>query len=309
MTDGRSVNANRKSASLALRDEAERLSATAPSLLIAAQRIAQTIIQGTHGRRTAGPGEDFWQYRLYTSGDPANRIDWRKSARSHKVLIRENEWAAANTMWLWVDGAPGMSFRSKLATVAKRDRASLLAMALAILAVYGGERVGLLDGSLAPGHTQNTLSRLAESLASPQPGFPLHPKLSRFSVCVLFSDFLDPLSTIAGRLAPIAAQVQKGHLVQIADPAEEAFPYRGRTEFTEMTGTQNLTFGRAESLKDDYQALYWRQRASVKDLARRLGWTFSVHHTDQPPHHLLLSLYMLVANDLQRSKSYRAGAA
>jgi len=114
---------------------------------------------------------------------------------------------------------------------------------------------------------------------------------------------------IAARLAPIASQVQKGHLVQIADPAEENFPYRGRTEFTEMAGTQNLTFGRPESLKDNYQALYWRQRASVKDLARRLGWTFSIHHTDQSPHHLLLSLYMLVANDLQRSKSYRAGAA
>jgi uncharacterized protein (DUF58 family) len=309
MTGGRSANATRKSASLALRDEAERLSTTAPSLLIAAQRIAQTIIQGTHGRRTAGPGEDFWQYRLYTSGDPANRIDWRKSARSHKVLIRENEWAAANTMWLWVDGGAGMRFRSRLATAAKRDRASLLAMALAVLAVYGGERVGLLSGSLAPGHTQSTLSRLAELLTSSEPGFPVHPKLSRFSVCVLFSDFLEPLSTISGRLAPIASQVQKGHLVQIADPAEETFPYRGRTEFTEMAGTQNLTFGRPETLKDNYQAVYWRQRAAVKDLARRLGWTFSIHHTDQPPHHLLLSLYMLVANDLQRSKSYRAGAA
>jgi uncharacterized protein (DUF58 family) len=309
MTDARSANATRNTASLALRDEAERLSATAPPLLIEAQRIAQTIIQGTHGRRTAGPGEDFWQYRLYTSGDPANRIDWRKSARSHKVLIRENEWAAANTMWLWVDGAPGMGFRSRLSQAAKRDRAALLAMALAILAVYGGERVGLLGGSWLPGHTQSTLSRLADALTVPQPGFPLHPKLSRFSICVLFSDFLDPLSDIAGRLTPIAAQVQKGHLVQIADPAEERFPYRGRTEFTEMEGPQNLTFGRAESLKDNYQQLYSRQRASVKDLARRLGWTFSVHHTDQPPHHLLLSLYMLVANDLHRSKSYRAGAA
>jgi uncharacterized protein (DUF58 family) len=224
-------------------------------------------------------------------------------------LIRENEWAAANTMWLWVDGGAGMRFRSRLAAAAKGDRASLLAMTLAVLAVYGGERVGLLGGSLAPGHTQNTLSRLAESLTSPEPGFPVHPKLSRFSVSVLFSDFLEPLSTISGRLAPIASQVQKGHLVQIADPAEETFPYRGRTEFTEMAGTQNLTFGRPETLKDNYQVLYWRQRAAVKDLARRLGWTFSIHHTDQPPHHLLLSLYMLVANDLQRSKSYRAGAA
>jgi uncharacterized protein (DUF58 family) len=308
MTVRRSLNTTSPSAALTLRDEAERLSASAPALLIAAQRIAQTIIQGTHGRRTAGPGEDFWQYRLYTSGDPANRIDWRKSARTHKVLIRENEWAAANTMWLWVDGAPGMRFKSTLASAAKIDRAALIAMALAVLAVSAGERTGLLGGPMTPGHTQNTLARLAESLVSPPREFPAHPKLSRFSTCVMFSDFLEPLPDIAGKLTAIAAQVQKGHLIQLADPAEETFPYRGRTEFAEMAGTRNLTFGRAETMKEDYQQLYRRQRASVKDLARRLGWTFSVHHTDQPPHHLLLSLYMLVANDGHRP-AYRAGSA
>jgi uncharacterized protein (DUF58 family) len=308
MAARRSRTATSQPASLTLRDEAEHLSAIAPALLIEAQRIAQTIIQGTHGRRTAGPGEDFWQYRPYTSGDPANRIDWRKSARTHKLLIRENEWAAANTMWLWVDGAPGMRFRSNLAAASKIDRAALVGMAIAILAVHAGERVALLGGAYTPGHTQATLARLSESLASPAKEFPEHPKLSRFSTCVMFSDFLDPITDIAGRLTPIAAQVQKGHLIQIADPAEVVFPYRGRTEFAEMTGTRNLTFGRAESMKGDYQTLYRRQRAEVKDLSRRLGWTFSVHHTDQPPHRLLLSLYMLISNERRRS-AYRAGAA
>jgi uncharacterized protein (DUF58 family) len=308
MAARRSTSSEPRSAALTLRDEAEQLSASAPALLIAARRIALTIIQGTHGRRTAGPGEDFWQYRLYTSGDPANRIDWRKSARSHKVLIRENEWAAANTLWLWVDGAPGMQFRSNLAPAVKKDRAALVAIALAILAIHAGERVGVLGSALPPGHTQNTLARLAENMAGPPQQFPVHPKLSRFSNCVLFSDFLEPVSDIADRLTPVAAQVQKGHLIQIADPAEETFPYRGRTEFTEMTGPRNLTFGRAETLKEDYRRLYLRQRAAVKDLARRLGWTFSVHHTDQPPHRLLLSLYMLVANEEYRP-AYRAGAA
>jgi len=308
MTASRPQERISPSPALTLRNEAEELSASAPALLIAAQRIAQTIIQGTHGRRTAGPGEDFWQYRLYTSGDPANRIDWRKSARTHKVLIRENEWAAANTMWIWVDGAPGMRFRSKLAQAAKVERAALISMALAILAVYGGERVGLLGSAFAPGHTQNTLARLSEGLVSPSAGFSAHTKLSRFSTCVLFSDFLEPVPEIAHRLTPLAAQVQKGHLIQISDPAEETFPYRGRTEFSEMAGTRNLTFGRAETMQQDYQRLYLHQRASVKDLARRLGWTFGVHHTDQSPHHLLLSLYMLVANEEYRP-AYKAGSA
>jgi uncharacterized protein (DUF58 family) len=297
-----------QSAALALRDEAEQLSASAPALLIAAQRIAQTIIQGTHGRRTAGAGEDFWQYRLYTSGDPANRIDWRKSARTHKVLIRENEWAAANTMWLWVDRSPGMQFKSNLSQTTKRDRGSLVGMALAILAVHAGERVALLGSSATPGHTQRTLARLAENLVSAPLQFPVHPKLSRFSTCVLFSDFLQPLGEIAAKLTPVAAQVQKGHLIQIADPAEETFPYRGRTEFTEMEGIRNLTFGRAETMREDYRRLYLDQRAAVRDLARRLGWTFSVHHTDQVPNRLLLSLYMLVANEEYRP-AYRAGSS
>jgi uncharacterized protein (DUF58 family) len=308
MAARRATEAIPASPALQLRDAAEQLSASAPALLIAAQRIAQTIIQGTHGRRISGAGEDFWQYRLYTSGDPANRIDWRKSARSQKVLIRENEWAAANTLWLWVDGAAGMRFQSRLAAASKLGRASLIAMALAILAVRAGERVGYLGAGYLPGHTRNSLARLAGNLSAPAPDFPIHAELSRFSTCVLFSDFLEPLPQIGDKLVPIAAQVRTGHLVQIADPAEEAFPYRGRTEFVEMAGLRNLTFGRAETMKEDYQRLYLRQRAAVKDLAQRLGWTFAVHHTDESPLNVLLSLFMLMSDEDYRP-SYRPGAA
>jgi uncharacterized protein (DUF58 family) len=308
MAASRATDAISASPPLKLRDEAEQLSASAPALLIAAQRIAQTIVQGTHGRRISGPGEDFWQYRLYTSGDPANRIDWRKSARSQKVLIRENEWAAANTLWLWVDGGTGMRFQSRLAAASKLHRASLIAMALAILAVRAGERVGYLGSGYLPGHTRNSLARLAENLCAPAAEFPIHSELSRFSTCVLFSDFLEPVQQIGDKIVPIAAQVRTGHLVQIADPAEEAFPYRGRTEFVEMAGLRNLTFGRAETMKEDYQQLYLRQRAVVKDLAYRLGWTFAVHHTDESPLHMLLSLYMLMSDEDYRP-SYRSGTA
>ncbi len=149
------------SPSLRLRGQADQLSAAVPALLIAAQRIAQTVIYGSHGRRTAGAGDDFWQYRLYTSGDPVNRIDWRKSARSHKVLVRENEWSAVNTLWLFADAGPGMSFRSHLAAVTKSDRAMLVAMTLAVLAQHGGERTGLIGAPFAAGHTGATLTRIA----------------------------------------------------------------------------------------------------------------------------------------------------
>jgi uncharacterized protein (DUF58 family) len=298
------------SPSLRLRSGADRLSAAVPALLIAAQRIAQTIVQGTHGRRTAGAGEDFWQYRLYTGGDPANRIDWRKSARTHKVLVRENEWAAVNTLWLWADSGRGMSFRSHLAPVGKGDRAMLVAMTLAVLAQRGGERVGLIGAPFAAGHTHATLGLIASALAVETfPALPVDAKLNRFSSAVLVSDFLEPVSGLAAKLTSISGQVQKGHLVQIADPAEEAFPYRGRVEFAEMGGAHRIVFGRVESLRDDYRLTYRRHRDAVKDLARRIGWTFTVHHTDQPPHRLLMALHALIADDRHRIEAYRTGAA
>ncbi|MDP9137108.1 MAG: DUF58 domain-containing protein [Pseudomonadota bacterium] len=289
------------SPALRLRSEAARLASPVPALLIAAQRIAQTIIQGTHGRRTAGVGEEFWQYRLYTSGDPAQRIDWRKSARTHKVLVRENEWVAVNTLWLWADGGRGMAFRSHLAPVAKASRAMLIAMTLAVLAQRAGERIGLIGAPFAAGHTHATLGRIAAALAAESsPNLPPNARLNRFSSAVLVSDFLEPVDGLAAKLTLLAGQVQRGHLVQIADPAEEAFPYRGRIEFAEMGGAHRIVFGRVETLRDDYQLTYRRHRDAVRDLARRLGWTFTVHHTDQPPHRLLMALHALIAEGRHR---------
>src|ERR1043166_4756221 len=61
--------------------KSRKLAARVPRLILEARRVASTIIPGLHGRRRAGPGENFWQYRRFTSGEPANSVDWRRSAR------------------------------------------------------------------------------------------------------------------------------------------------------------------------------------------------------------------------------------
>jgi len=55
------------------------LAGTLPALMVAADRVAATVIQGVHGRRRVGQGDAFWQYRPYREGDSASQIDWRKS--------------------------------------------------------------------------------------------------------------------------------------------------------------------------------------------------------------------------------------
>src|ERR1700688_609865 len=107
------------------------LASNMPRLILEARRIAATIIHGLHGRRRAGSGENFWQYRRFVSGEPAARVDWRRSARDDFLYVREREWEAAHTVWIWPDRSASMSFKSALALDGKLERTLVIAFALA----------------------------------------------------------------------------------------------------------------------------------------------------------------------------------
>jgi uncharacterized protein (DUF58 family) len=172
--------------------EAHGLAARMPALLIEAQRVAHTVTHGTHGRRRAGPGETFWQFRHFDQNDSLAGIDWRRSASSDHLFVREREWEAAHTAWLWVDLSPSMRFRSDLSKTSKESRAVVLALALTELLARAGERVGVLGGPPFAG--RNAGRKVAEVLAreAAHTSQPPPAKLSRFSECLLFSDFLEP---------------------------------------------------------------------------------------------------------------------
>src|SRR5512146_2442855 len=96
----------------ALQHRAEELAAALPPLLVAAERVAATVAQGVHGRRRVGQGESFWQFRQYEPGDSLQRIDWRESAKSERLFIRQTEWEAAQSVWAWRDFSPSMNYAS-----------------------------------------------------------------------------------------------------------------------------------------------------------------------------------------------------
>jgi uncharacterized protein (DUF58 family) len=285
-------------ASLKQARAAEQAAGDLPALLVAAERLAQAIMLGQHGRRRAGPGDAFWQFRPYGFGDSTQRIDWRRSAKASRLFIRENEWEAANTLWLWVSASPRMDYASPLARETKRSRALLLALAMGFLALEGHERVGLLAGE-PPVLARAGLPRLAaELLAAASEPLPPRARLSRASALVIAADFLDPLTAIEAALTPLAAQGVKGHLVQVTDPAEETLPFDGRTEFLGLDTPQRLLAGRAEALRAAYVEKFAAQRDGVQTIARRLGFTFTVHHTDRAPAATLLALHALIGQRL-----------
>src|SRR3954453_13053544 len=89
------------------------LAASLPRLTLESRKIAATVIHGLHGRKRAGSGENFSQYRRFVSGEEARRIDWRRSARDANLYVREREWEAAHTIWIWPDRSPSMAFTSR----------------------------------------------------------------------------------------------------------------------------------------------------------------------------------------------------
>jgi len=282
---------------VALEGEAHGLADRLPELILEALRVANTVAHGIHGRRRAGTGETFWQFRQFQGSDPATVIDWRRSASSDTLYVREREWEASHTFWLWPDLSASMAFRSHLAPAAKRDRALVLMLAAAELLVRAGERVALM-GLTPPMASRKATSRIAEALATNESeailraSLPPPVRLTRFSSAMLFGDFLDPPATIAARLNQMAENDVTGHLVQIMDPAEETLPYDGRMEFRSPEGGERWVADRVETLRPDYQKKLAAHRAEVEDAARRIGWSFLVHHTDRPAAEPLLTLIM-----------------
>ena len=288
-------------------ERADAASRALPPLLVEAERIAATIIQGIHGRKRAGPGESFWQYRPYGFGDSTSRIDWRKSARSSHIYIRENEWEAANTLWLWASPSKSMDFQSHLSKTTKRDRAYLISLALASLAVRAQERVGMMASPSRPGHSKSALAPMASWLLQNEgPQLPEPRQLQKFSTAVLISDFFDPPRDIETAVRALAANGVSGHLVQIVDPAEEALPYAGRVEFQEMAGQQKFLAGKTENLREAYKQKFLEQREALRAIAHSLQWSLTIHHTDQSPAKLLMALHGRIGGAKSRAFDFMA---
>lgn len=273
---------------------AEQLGARLPPLLVEAERVAATVMPGIHGRRRAGPGEAFWQFRPYVAGDQASRIDWRQSGKSDRLFIRETEWEAAQTVALWRAADAGMAWRSGPEVPPKQLRADLLLLALAALLLRGGERVRLF-GLPRPFAGRGALPQIADSLGAMAPT-PEDPRIARHARAVLFGDFWGKLEETRRALGALSAQGVRGHLLQVIDPAEETLPYAGRIRFEEVAaGLAAALVPRVESVREVYVERLARHRAGLAAVAAAAGWSFATHRTDQPPEAALLALHQALA--------------
>lgn len=283
--------------------EAAAISSRLPPLLLAAERIAATVEQGVHGRRRTGAGEVFWQYRTYYPGDELKRLDWRASAKSDRLYLRQLEWSASQSVYLWCDVSASMDYASRRDLPTKAERAQVLGLALASVLSRAGERVGLLGHPEPPSAGRNVTERLAERLfidaRDPAQAASLPPRaeLPAHSHALLIGDFLSPLDELRDVIARFASRNIHGHLLQVLDPAERAMPFTGRVRFLGLEQEGDMLMSRAEAIRDQYQERLAAHQQALRDLARHAGWSMTVHVTDGSPAASVLALYQWLAAD------------
>ena len=279
----------------ALRHSAESEAARLPALLARAEHLAGTVLLGDHGRRRAGMGDDFWQYRPAQFGDSRRMIDHRRSAHGDQQFVREREWQIAQSVMLWVDQGASMRFASDPKTLGtKADRARLLGLAMAVLLVRGGERVGLTGTSLPPRRGNPQILRLAQALvvdADADYAPPEHRAMLPHARAVFISDFLGDMAEVRLALTKAADRGVRGVVYQVLDPAEEQFPFRGRTIFESVGGSLRHETLKASDLRDRYLARLAERRDELEQLCRATGWQFGLHHTGDSAQSALLWLY------------------
>jgi uncharacterized protein (DUF58 family) len=280
-----------------LESEAQELARALPRLALEARQVSAQVALGIHGRRRAGPGETFWQFRPFTSGEPAHRIDWRRSARDDRLYVREREWETASTYWVWADCSASMAYVSSLAKAAKRDRAVVMAFAMADLLVRGGERVGLL-GLTNPLVSRVIIERFSEALlrgeASNASEMPVGPTPGPRDRVILFGDFIMQPEDFRRRLEVLTLRGAPGIAVQIRDPAETLFPFDGEMEFFGPELDGRWVVGDAAAMADRYRQRLAAHEAQLREICLRRGWIFQTHSSGQTANEGLLALAMLL---------------
>ncbi|MFD2204290.1 DUF58 domain-containing protein [Kiloniella antarctica] len=294
-----------------LETHAEKLASTLPPLLIEAERVASTVFQGIHGRRHAGQGDEFWQYRRYSPGDSPRNIDWRRSAKSQTthdnsgVFIRQKERESAQTLWIWAGGGPGMDWSSQWSNVTKKHRVSVLSLALAHLLIRGGEKVALVGGQTSPSNSQKNIHTIARQLENHDHASGDLPSGHHFppnGALVCFADFLSPLPDLHQVFQFLARQKLKVWLVQVLDPAEMNLPYTGRIKFQLPSGDQELLHSDVASIRSSYIDRIRAHNQDLSAMVRKWGWRHLVHTTEQPPEATLLSLYQNITGHNTRER-------
>jgi uncharacterized protein (DUF58 family) len=246
----------RESSTVRLRDAIDwgRLS----PLRLQAKAVADGVYAGSHKSLRRGAGIEFGGHRNYVPGDELRFLDRHARMRHGLLLIREFETETDRALRLVVDASASMRFASDGAPGPKYAYAALLAAALGRIALGRGDRVAL---DFAGGNQtvplpstggRDAFERLVGHLETAVPDGELDRErletalsatirfARRGSAVVFLSDLLDLPEEAPDLLAGLSAAGRAVVVVQVLDPVELSFPFRGPLSLAALEGGERV---------------------------------------------------------------------
>lgn len=296
MTNTRTDNHD---AATGLRHTSEEATQSLPALRAEAEKAVASVLHGDHAQSKPGMGEKFWQYREYVPGDRPQDIDWRQSAKTEHVFIRQREWQTTQTSILWCSQNPSMHFRSHAKYPTKQEAARILSLALGILMTRAGEQIGAF-GARKTGRSENALQdltlKLTEDIRStaPLPDPDLYD-LPRHAFFFQIGDYLEPLEVIEENFKQFSSQSAGGFVLQILDPAELSLPYSGRVLFRDKNNAQRID--NVASIRHAYQERISKHNHALHQLCKEHHWHRTLHRTDMSYAQTLRNIWSIMSHE------------
>ena len=260
-----------------------------PALKLKAEKVAAHILHGGHGQRKAGGHEKFWQYREYQNSDRPQDIDWRQSAKTDHVYVREKEQQNPQSFYFWAQNDESMRFQSNIASYSKCEAAQILSLALAILLTNSDERVGMVGQRVSIG--DQALDKIGISLLNDDTGALPEGHIPAKSNVFLCGDFLSPIEDIELQLNAFFKPGVRGHLIQILDPAECDLPYDGHVIFENAHAQDSYKIENVADIRKDYKKRIEQHLQDIGAVCNRLGLKHIVHITDQSLESTLIKIW------------------
>jgi uncharacterized protein (DUF58 family) len=270
-------------------------------LQLSARSVVEGRAAGSHRSKIKGASVDFRQHRIYAPGDEPRRLDWRLLARSDRHYVREYQEETNLRGLLMLDTSGSMRYGRQFGT--KFDYAARIVASLAYLMLAQTESCGLaaygarVDRWVAPQSHRSQLSRIIDVLERCEPDGPSSPdaamhdaadRLEKRSLIVVLSDFFSPIDRIRGGIARLRHEGHEIIAMQVIDPDELEFPFRG---FGRFRGLEHEAPALRDTslLRQRYLENFRRHQQDLEQACRTAGVEFTRIEIDRPMDDVLIA--------------------
>jgi len=265
--------------------------------------LAQTLVAGQqlglHRSPHSGASVEFAQYRPYSQGDDPRFVDWRRYGRSDRLHIKEFHEETNMRCTLLLDCSASMGYGTTALT--KFRYAQILAASLAWLLSAQHDEVALaayqesICSHIPFQRRTHQVRRLVAAVEGLEPSGRTETAdalawvgnvMTARGMVVLISDLLQPLEVVETQLRALRARRHDVLVFQIADAAEETFPFSGEVTLKDAEGHGERPIA-PEKIRDAYLANREAHFSRIREVCLAFEIDYEPLLTDQPLDHAL----------------------